>query len=206
MPKIHINTQHDYVSLVIEWSKDQRITLTTSFSATKATTKPGAMPKEIFNRIFKAYDTAMKKDGHSVVGNIGERTTHLGKIALGCHAPEVLAERFEAAVGAAPKLMSTVTSLTKGRLTPNFVEKVERANGLVPLAEKFPELPMTGEGSGKFVQRLWMAGINTPDTLVELVLKNYPGRTTTRSDIAYNVGKLRKQHGAAAVPAWPKKD
>lgn len=66
------------------------------------------------------------------------------------------------------------------------------------------EVPLSGEGSGKFVQRLWMTGKYEPDDLVRLVLSNWPGRKTKKSDIFYNVNLLVKA-GVENVPPWPKK-
>lgn len=67
------------------------------------------------------------------------------------------------------------------------------------------EQPYAGEGSGKFIQRLWMAGVNDPDRLVALVLAAWPGRKTKKSDVFYNYNLLIKA-GVEGVPPWPKKD
>lgn len=70
-----------------------------------------------------------------------------------------------------------------------------------------------GEGSGKLMQRLWMTGSYTPERLVEIVLSNWPGRTTKVSDVKYNYNillslppaELKTRFGTEVIPAWPVK-
>lgn len=50
--------------------------------------------------------------------------------------------------------------------------------------------PESGEGSGKYIQRMWLAGFADPDLLVAAVHKHYPGRKTQRSDVYFNYRKL----------------
>lgn len=66
-----------------------------------------------------------------------------------------------------------------------------------------PEPPLDGEGSGKYVQRLWLAGVNDPDELVRLVHAHFPGRKTQKSDIYYNYRILRDSDSGATVAPWP---
>lgn len=66
------------------------------------------------------------------------------------------------------------------------------------------EKPLDKEGSGRFIMRLWMLGKYDPDQLVALVLANYPGRTTKRSDVYYNYKKL-VEAGTPNCPPWPPK-
>lgn len=62
-------------------------------------------------------------------------------------------------------------------------------------------VPEPGEGSGKFIQRLWRTTELSPDELVALVHANWAGRTTTRSDVYYNCKKLVES--GEAVRPWP---
>ncbi len=62
--------------------------------------------------------------------------------------------------------------------------------------------PLEGEGSGKFIRRLWMTGRYTPEQLVELVHKHWEGRTTKVGDVYYNYRRLIDS-GEPNVPAWP---
>jgi hypothetical protein len=76
------------------------------------------------------------------------------------------------------------------------------------------EKPGQNEGSGKLMQRLWMTGSYTPERLVEIVLSNWPGRTTKKSDVKYNYNILMEmsvedrqaRFGRGDVPPWPEKD
>lgn len=76
------------------------------------------------------------------------------------------------------------------------------------------EKPGTGEGSGKLMQRLWMTGQYNPDQLVAIVLTNWPGRTTKKSDVKYNYNILMEMpaaqrlilFGREDVPVWPEKE
>lgn len=61
--------------------------------------------------------------------------------------------------------------------------------------------PLPGEGSGQFVRRLWMAGLNDPDELVRLVHENWSGRKTKVCDVYYNYRKLLTER--SDVPPWP---
>jgi hypothetical protein len=84
-----------------------------------------------------------------------------------------------------------------------------------PKAKAIPKppkvvVPGTGEekgqheGSGAMIRRLWMTGKYTPDQLVEIVHKNFPGRTTKKSDVYWNYKKLLELN-TPDVPAWPEK-
>jgi len=64
--------------------------------------------------------------------------------------------------------------------------------------------PYDGEGSGRYIQRLWMTGLYSPDRIVEKVHEHYEGRTTSRSDVYYNYKKL-VDSGTPDVPPWPSK-
>lgn len=66
------------------------------------------------------------------------------------------------------------------------------------------ERPQPGEGSGAFIKRLWRAGLNDPDRLVKLVHANWAGRRTRRSDVYFNYAALVREHGAEAIPPWPR--
>lgn len=76
------------------------------------------------------------------------------------------------------------------------------------------EKPGPGEGSGKLMQRLWMTGSYTPEQLVAIVLTNWPGRTTKKSDVKYNYNILMEMpaaqrlvfFGREDVPIWPEKE
>lgn len=76
------------------------------------------------------------------------------------------------------------------------------------------EKPGQNEGSGKLMMRLWMTGNYTPEQLVQVVLTNWPGRTTKKSDVYYNYKILErmepaerlKLYGREDLPAWPKKE
>lgn len=76
------------------------------------------------------------------------------------------------------------------------------------------EKPGPGEGSGRLMMRLWMTGSYTPERLVEIVLSNWPGRTTKKSDVKYNYNKLAEMpasqrlllFGREELPAWPTKE
>lgn len=67
------------------------------------------------------------------------------------------------------------------------------------------EKPLSGEGSGKFIKRLWMTGRYTPEQLVALVHQNWEGRTTKVGDVYYNYQKLIQEQPAGTVPPWPHK-
>jgi hypothetical protein len=96
--------------------------------------------------------------------------------------------------------------LSRMELPDAPAEPGEAVEGSAPLAAPADasEKPLAGEGSGRFIQRLWMAGVNDPDRLVALVLAAWPGRTTKRSDVAYNVNALKKA-GVPNIPPWPSK-
>lgn len=197
MTKTRVNTQHHYVSLVVEWSKEERVTLTISHSGTRASAKPD-IDKTAFGRMFKAFDKATSKDGHGIVGTVGERVEAIRKLAEVSKTPLVFAQLLEEAVanGAMP------LAVVKPVLVDNLLIKEPKIAAAIA-ANPVANPPLEGEGSGKFIQRLWMAGCNNPDLLVALVLQHYPNRKTTRSDIAFNVSALRRS-GVANVPAWPK--
>jgi site-specific DNA-cytosine methylase len=61
--------------------------------------------------------------------------------------------------------------------------------------------PLPGEGSGRFVQRLWRATELSPDELLGLVHANWQGRKTKLSDIYYNYRKLLD--AGEPVRRWP---
>lgn len=60
--------------------------------------------------------------------------------------------------------------------------------------------PAKGEGSGRFIRRLWMLDRYTPDQLVALVHHHYANRRTRRSDVYYNYRLLLD--GGANPPPW----
>lgn len=61
--------------------------------------------------------------------------------------------------------------------------------------------PTTGEGSGKFMQRLWRDTDLSVEEILAAVHANYEGRTTGRSDVYYNYRKLID--AGVAVRPWP---
>lgn len=61
--------------------------------------------------------------------------------------------------------------------------------------------PNSGEGSGEFIRRLWVNGLNDPNVLVALVHQNWPGRKTRVGDVYYNYRKLLEEGND--VPPWP---
>lgn len=93
-------------------------------------------------------------------------------------------------------------------------ERLKAAKTRVEYAPGEGEKAGPGEGSGKLMQRLWMTGNYTPDRLVEVVLSNWPGRTTKKSDVKYNYNILMAMPEAQRVllfsrgdvPPWPSKD
>jgi len=70
---------------------------------------------------------------------------------------------------------------------------------LVPVDGNIP--PLAGEGSGKYIKRLWMTGQWSHEEILALVHKNYPGRKTRKSDIYYNYRALLTE-GVPNVPPW----
>lgn len=64
---------------------------------------------------------------------------------------------------------------------------------------KYPT-PLAGEGSGRYLQRMWKTTDLAPDQLVEAVHEHYPNRTTKRSDVYYNYKKL--VDAGEAVRPW----
>lgn len=204
MATVKINTQHHYVTLKIEFADKRRYSLTASHSGTRATSSaPQSLPpedKSILNRVFKAWDAATYTDKTPITGTIGERIAKLAKVAEGCATTTALAEAFEAVTNGVQ-----VPALRDPRVAEKLLPATTKPVApLQLLAEKFPNLPITGEGSGKYIQRLWMNGFTDAEALATLVRKHYEGRTTKVSDVAYNVSQLRKKLGAANVPAWKK--
>lgn len=61
--------------------------------------------------------------------------------------------------------------------------------------------PEPGEGSGKFIKRLWLTTDLSPDQIVSLVHANWSGRTTGRGDVYYNYKKLIDE--GLTVRPWP---
>lgn len=62
--------------------------------------------------------------------------------------------------------------------------------------------PEPGEGSGRFIQRLWLTGRFTPEQIVARVHEHFSRRKTTVSDVRFNFYRLVKS-GRTDVPAWP---
>lgn len=93
-------------------------------------------------------------------------------------------------------------------------ERLKAAKVKVEYVPGTGESPGPGEGSGKLMQRLWMTGNYTPDHLVDVVLRNWPGRTTKKSDVKYNYNILVNMPAAQRillfsredVPEWPAKE
>lgn len=78
----------------------------------------------------------------------------------------------------------------------------------VPLAPDDEESPLTGEGSGRYIQRMWMTGRYArpggPERLVELVHRFWAGRTTRVGDVRFNYYRLLRDPAMAdRVPTWP---
>ncbi len=86
--------------------------------------------------------------------------------------------------------------------SPVRIGSVISLDGDGPLSDT--ETPLQGEGSGKLMQRLWMTGRYTPEDLVAIVLKNWPGRKTKVSDVFYNYNLLKKAD-TKGLPSWPSK-
>jgi len=92
-----------------------------------------------------------------------------------------------------PKQKKQRVLKTGGELSGGMPTPAPAAAGAQP--------PMAGEGSGKYIQRVWMTGRYTPDQIVALVHRHWQGRTTKRSDVYYNYKKLIEA-GAMDVPPW----
>ena len=62
-------------------------------------------------------------------------------------------------------------------------------------------VPLTGEGSGKFIQRLLLTGAYTPETIAGMVLANYPNRKTRVSDVYFNY-RILLDAKTPGLPPW----
>jgi hypothetical protein len=69
----------------------------------------------------------------------------------------------------------------------------------VLLADESP--PRPGEGSGKYMQRMLLAGVSG-DECVARVHKYYAGRATKRGDAYYNYCKLKTSGKYPDLPSW----
>lgn len=90
------------------------------------------------------------------------------------------------------------------------LERIQARAAAVPLAGFMRESGVTfvehpraepGEGSGKFMQRLWLTTDMSPEQIVAAVHANWEGRTTKVSDCYFNYKKLIKA-GVQGVRPW----
>lgn len=67
--------------------------------------------------------------------------------------------------------------------------------------EASEEPPREGEGSGRYMQRLLLAGV-PGDECARRVLAHYPGRKTKRTDAYYNWKRLKDSGQYPELPPW----